>query len=428
MMTKRNILIAAVVLVVLVFGYFRLIKTEPSKMYRVGDLMLQVSVSPNPPRVGDGKVKIMIMDKNHKPITDAKVDVGYGMAAMGNMPAMYSEVRGQGIGDRYEADLSISMLGSWDLSLTIKLKNGETKRANFKFSTGQKGLIFYPDEDIAPMDMSSNAQLVKLTSKQIKLAQVRSMPLKRYSVFREIRAVGVVAYDPQLQVAEEEYLSALNDLSVVNLAAKKLRLLGISEKEIKRLHLTKKSDDALILPEDRAWVYANIYEYELSDVIEGQRVDVTTIAYPDKKFSGIIRGIVPVLDSKSRTQKIRIEIPKAYSLLRANMYVDVDFIIPQGNKYAIPKAALLETGKRKLVYIDKGAGYYERRSVRVGPLASILIDGEKQLVYPLISGVKKDEAVVVAANFLIDSQSELSGGMSGLYGSSAKEVKQEHKH
>lgn len=413
-MKNRNILIAAV-LVILVFGYFKFIKSEPAKMYAVGDLMLQVSLSPNPPRVGDVKIKIMIMDKNHKPINDAKVDIGYGMPAMGNMPAMYSEVSGQRTGDSYEALLSVSMLGSWDLNIKID-RNGKKSAANFKFSTGQKGLSYYPDEEPMPMDMSSNAQTVKLTSKQVKLAEVSSEPLKKMFLKREIRAAGIVAYDPDLNIAQQEYIS---DTENRGLILNKLKLLGISKSELAAINNTQKPDDALILPSDRAWVYADIYEYEIRDIKAGQRVEISSAAYPEDKFYGIVRSIVPVLDSKTRSNQVRIEVSNASGKLNPNMYVDAAFNIPLGSKPAIPKAAALITGKEKLVYIDLGSGYFERRAPRLGSLS---YTNNNIPVYPVISGIKEGELVVTAANFLLDSQSELSGGLSGLYGSSAKEV------
>ena len=202
-MKNSNILISVVVLVVLIFGYFKFMKSEPLKMYQAGDLMLRVSLSPNPPRVGDVKLTVIPVDRQKI----ATIDVGYGMPAMGNMPAMHSVVSGERAGDGYKALLSVSMLGTWDLNLELKTKDGKSQKANFKFSTGQKGLSYYPDEAPAPMDMSSDVPMVKLTAKQVKLAEVKSAPLKKLTIFRSIRAAGVVAYDPDLLVAEQEYLA-----------------------------------------------------------------------------------------------------------------------------------------------------------------------------------------------------------------------------
>ena len=94
------------------------------------------------------------------------------------------------------------------------------------------------------------------------------------------------------------------------------------------------------------------------------------------------------------------------------MYVDAIFNIPLGSKPAIPKAAALITGKEQLVYVDHGSGYYERRLPKLGSLAYTQANLP---VYPVISGIKEGELVVGEANFLLDSQSELSGGISGLY-------------
>ena len=189
-MKGRNILIAVIVLMVLIFGYFKLFRAEPPKMYQAGDMMFQLELSPNPPRVGDSKIKINLMDNNHTPITDAEIEVNYGMPAMGNMSAMYSKAKAEAKGKGYELLLSISMLGTWDLSLNIKTKDGKRQKADFKFSTGQKGLIYYPDEEIVPMDMSSNnAQMVKLNSKQIKSFTL--VPISRCPYFCNRRYIEI---------------------------------------------------------------------------------------------------------------------------------------------------------------------------------------------------------------------------------------------
>ena len=83
---------------------------------------------------------------------------------------------------------------------------------------------------------------------------------------------------------------------------------------------------------------------------------------------------------------------------------------------AIPATAVLDTGIRKIVYIDKGNGQYVGKEVILGPKAGDY--------YPVLEGLEEGERVVTSANFLIDSQSQLTGGASALYGG-AMEFKEE---
>ena len=83
---------------------------------------------------------------------------------------------------------------------------------------------------------------------------------------------------------------------------------------------------------------------------------------------------------------------------------------------AIPATAVLDTGIRKIVYIDKGNGQYVGKEVALGPKAGDY--------YPILEGLEEGDKVVTSANFLIDSQSQLTGGASALYGG-AMEFKEE---
>ncbi|HHT9125352.1 MAG TPA: efflux RND transporter periplasmic adaptor subunit [Candidatus Brocadiia bacterium] len=89
---------------------------------------------------------------------------------------------------------------------------------------------------------------------------------------------------------------------------------------------------------------------------------------------------------------------------------------------AIPSTAVLDTGVRKIVYLDRGNGVYIGKNVKVGLEATTVVDGEILRYYPVIEGLKEDDVVVTSANLLIDSQTQLTGGASLLYGG-ATEIK-----
>ncbi|HLG29171.1 MAG TPA: hypothetical protein VI387_03075, partial [Candidatus Brocadiales bacterium] len=89
---------------------------------------------------------------------------------------------------------------------------------------------------------------------------------------------------------------------------------------------------------------------------------------------------------------------------------------------AIPSTAVLDTGVRKIVYLDRGNGVYIGKSIKVGLEATTVVDGEILRYYPVIEGLNEGDVVVTSANLLIDSQTQLTGGASLLYGG-ATEIK-----
>ncbi|NQT06727.1 MAG: efflux RND transporter periplasmic adaptor subunit [Candidatus Omnitrophica bacterium] len=297
---------------------------------------------------------------------------------------------------------------------------------------------------------------VKIKTSQARLAGVKTEPVIETKLYKKIRTTGKVAYDPDLAIAQEEFISALKSLDkteenemmgirerALNLAdssRKKLKLLGLSGEQIDELEQERRVDSSLILPEDKMWIYGIVYEYELGWVKVGEEVDVTVSSLPGEKFKGIISSINPVVDPKTRSVRFRAEVDNPGLRLKPEMYVDIIIMSvykgPTGedNVLAIPKSAVLDTGVRKIVWVDKGDGEYEGRVVDIGPEAVSVTDKEISKFYPVLKGLSKDENVVTKANFLIDSQSQISGVASSAYSGalSAEEEKEKqvpvHQH
>jgi len=279
---------------------------------------------------------------------------------------------------------------------------------------------------------------VNINAAQARLAGVATDPARRVHLYKTIRTVGKVAYDPQLAITQEEFLSSLKALdkiqegripeiknralSLVESAKRKLKLLGLSEEQINELERTKEIQSGLILPAKKMWVYAEAYEYELEWVKIGEKVEITISSIPGEMFGGVISSINPVLDPNTRSVKFRVEVGNPNLKLKPEMYVDVViqsmYMSPEGEHMvlAIPVDAVLNTGIRKIVWIDKGEGEYEGREVQVGPEATAIVDGKETKFYPVLRGLKEEELVVTKANFLIDSQSQITGVAAGAYG------------
>ncbi len=279
---------------------------------------------------------------------------------------------------------------------------------------------------------------VKIKGEQVTLAGVATESVKRLQLYKEIRTVGRVAYDPPLVIAQDEFISALKALdkiqegtiseikeraqNLVESSKRKLRLLGLSNEQIKDLEKKKEIQTNLILPEEKMWIYGDVYEYELSWVKIGEKIKVTTPSFPGEEFEGVISSVNPVLDPKTRSVIFRAQVENPDLRLKPEMYVDVVIISmymsPQGEHMvlAIPKDAVLDTGTRKIVWVDKRNGEYEGREVQVGPEATSTIEGKRLKFYPVLKGLNEGELVVTKANFLIDSQSQLTGVAAAAYG------------
>jgi Cu(I)/Ag(I) efflux system membrane fusion protein len=147
------------------------------------------------------------------------------------------------------------------------------------------------------------------------------------------------------------------------------------------------------------WIEADIYEYEVPFVKAGQEATVTLTSYPGKEFRGQVIYIYPYLNTETRTVKVRMEFPNPKGKLKPGMYGDVEIKTEVDKKLAIPQEAVLDSGVRKLVFVEKGEGMYEPREVKLG--------NKVDHFYPVVEGLKSGERVVTSATFLIDSESKL---------------------
>jgi Cu(I)/Ag(I) efflux system membrane fusion protein len=128
---------------------------------------------------------------------------------------------------------------------------------------------------------------------------------------------------------------------------------------------------------------------------------------PNRRFSGRVGLVYPQVTAATRTTRFRIEIANPDDLLRPDMYADVEIATGAPEPVvAVPDTAVIDTGTRLLVILDKGEGRFEPREVATGSRGSGLVE--------ISRGVAPGERVVVAANFLIDAESNLKAALSGL--------------
>jgi Cu(I)/Ag(I) efflux system membrane fusion protein len=263
-------------------------------------------------------------------------------------------------------------------------------------------------------------------------------------------------YSPELFSTQQEFLLALETRArlwalgnqdalksagdLVEATKRRMLLWGISKKQIDEIERTRKVNTHMtihapiggtvihkqaiegqyvkmgeklytIVDLSTLWALADIYEYEMAWVKTGQKVSLTTPAYPEKTFTGTVSFIDPFLDRKTRSVKVRMDVPNSRLDLKPGMFVEAKLKIPlkdQRPVLSIPYTAVLDTGVRKLAYIDLGQGVFKPVDVTVGPRAGNWV--------PVLSGLSKGQPVAVSANYLLDSQRTLGAGASGGFG------------
>ena len=149
------------------------------------------------------------------------------------------------------------------------------------------------------------------------------------------------------------------------------------------------------------WVVADIYENDLPFVKIGQKATISLSNFSGKKIASTIDYLYPLLSGDTRTVKARFTIANPHGDLKPQMFTEVEIFIDLGKRLALPEAAVINTGTRKMVYLDKGDGVFEPRDVTTGIQAEGLIE--------ITAGLAPGEKVASQANFLIDSEARLKG-------------------
>jgi membrane fusion protein, copper/silver efflux system len=258
-------------------------------------------------------------------------------------------------------------------------------------------------------------------------------------------------YSPELLATQQEFINALksneslkiqntktdfgkllstDSRTIIEAARQRLRLWDISEEQINKIEHTGKPVRTMtvyspvngyiaekmalqgmrVMPGEklydiadlsRVWVLSDIYEYELPLIKTGQSAKISLSYFPGREFISRVEYIYPTISPETRTAKVRFVLPNPGGKLKPKMFTDVEIKIGLGKKLAVPEAAIIDTGKRKIVYVDKGEGYFEPREIMTGA------GGEGYIEVTM--GLKAGDKVASSATFLIDSEAQLKG-------------------
>jgi Cu(I)/Ag(I) efflux system membrane fusion protein len=154
------------------------------------------------------------------------------------------------------------------------------------------------------------------------------------------------------------------------------------------------------------WVVADVFEQDLGGVKTGARAQVKINAYPDKLFEGKVTYVYPTLKAETRTVPVRVELANPGLLLKPGMFAQMELqVAGKGPVVTVPVSAVIDSGTRQMVLIQLKEGRFEPREVKLGARSDSHVE--------VRSGVKEGEPVVVAANFLIDAESNLKAAVGG---------------
>jgi RND family efflux transporter MFP subunit len=251
-------------------------------------------------------------------------------------------------------------------------------------------------------------------------------------------------YSPELVASQQEYLLALRNLEMnpqreewarrlAEAARTRLERWDIPAEQIEQLERDRTPRRTLVINSPRQgvvlsktavqgmnvepgmnmfviadlssiWVQADLYERDLLHIRVGQKCSLTVEAMPGRTLNGIVDFISPVVDEATRTAKVRLKFGNRDALLKPGMYGTVEVTHELGKGLALPEEALIDTGKRKIVFVEAGEGRFEPREVQVG--------SQVDAFFQVLSGLSTDDEVVIGAQFLLDSESRLraSGG------------------
>lgn len=256
-------------------------------------------------------------------------------------------------------------------------------------------------------------------------------------------------YSPDLLITQDEYLLALktqaqltasplaeakaNAGALVASARERLRLWDLTDEQIIALERRGKAEPSLtvyapasgivlkreavpgkyvepgtalyeVADLSTVWVSADIYESEVKAVALNQPASVTLAAYPGETFRGTVAYIYPTLNTEARTVRVRLELPNPGLKLKPGMFGNVRLQTEVVKTLVVPKEAVLETGLRQLVFMDRGQGRYEPASVKLGRRSQDDVE--------VLEGLKEGDQIVTSANFLLDAESKLASASS----------------
>jgi RND family efflux transporter MFP subunit len=265
-------------------------------------------------------------------------------------------------------------------------------------------------------------------------------------------------YAPEFITAQQSYFSGLDTIGrvtneqlvgysqtrvadSVERFANTLRNLGVSEKQLAEMRVARKLAQYLeiVSPVDgfvlqrgasvglrvdrgfefyriadlrQVWILADVYENQAPFIRAGSRARVSS-QDQNRRLEARVSRSEPTFDEATRTLKVRLETDNPGLALKPGMFVDVQFDIDLPPSLSVPAEAIVDSGLRKTVFVDRGNGFFEPRSVETGWRLSDQVE--------IVKGLMPGERIVISGTFLIDSESRMKAAAKGVFGAAAKD-------
>lgn len=162
----------------------------------------------------------------------------------------------------------------------------------------------------------------------------------------------------------------------------------------------------------RVWILADLFKNEASYVRPGEKVKVT-LADQDESYMATVSEVLPQFDPATLTIKVRLEMDNPRFTLRPGMFVDVEFPINKPPTVNVPVDAIMDSGLKQTIFVDRGNGYFEPRRVKTGWRLGDRVE--------IVEGLEPGEGIVISGNFLIDSESRMKLAAAGFFGNVVKD-------
>ena len=288
------------------------------------------------------------------------------------------------------------------------------------------GMDMTPVYEQGTTQMASDVQgyaNISVSAQKQQLIGVRTGIVSKKTVFKTIRAAGRIVYDPDLYKAEEDYVESYIAYSRLNRrvnqgsytiqdAQRKLKEaeldlihMGASEQTIAKLRQNKFPDHNLLsshVQNGEVLIYAQIFEDDLGFVDVGQKAIVEIPAY-HQTLAGAVVSVEHNIDPVSRTKRIHILLSDVKGELSSDMFVNVSLPVELSEGIVVPREAIMDTGVRKIVFVQKDEGTFEPRVIQTG--------WETDDGFEVTSGLKEGDTIVLSGNFLLDSESRVQAGL-----------------
>ena len=154
------------------------------------------------------------------------------------------------------------------------------------------------------------------------------------------------------------------------------------------------------------WIIASIYEKDFSRMALGQRAKVESRAYPGRTFDGKVTWVSETVDERTRTLKVRIQVDNPNRLLRPGMFINAEIAVERRpDALTVPAEAVRRMAGETVVFVDRGEGRYEPRTVAAGKSFGDRVE--------ILRGVAPGERVVSSGSFILKSEIEKGGFEAG---------------